>query len=117
MDQRLVVGVGNIYACEALFYARDQPQTPRRSLHKSNKSLSLFPRLKVLRAAIKAGGSSLRDYVQADGELGYFQHQFAVYDRAEAACPGCNCDIKKTGGIKRIAQAGRSSFYCPRKQA
>jgi len=63
----------------------------------------------VLRDAIKAGGSSLRDYAKANGELGYFQHHFAVYDREGKPCPGKDCG----GTIKRIVQAGRSTFYCP----
>jgi formamidopyrimidine-DNA glycosylase len=70
----------------------------------------------VLAEAIEAGGSSLRDYVQTDGELGYFQHRWAVYERAGQACPGCDCTLGRTGGIKRLAQAGRSTFYCPRRQ-
>ena len=70
----------------------------------------------VLNAAIKAGGSSLRDYVQTDGELGYFQHRWAVYEHEGHACPGCNCDISVTGGIRRLMQGGRSTFYCPRRQ-
>ncbi|MCH7889012.1 MAG: hypothetical protein IIA00_07015 [Proteobacteria bacterium] len=66
----------------------------------------------VLRAAIEAGGSSLRDYVQASGQRGYFQHRFSVYNRAGEPCPGCDCG----GAIRRIVQAGRSTFYCPRRQ-
>ena len=66
----------------------------------------------VLTEAIGAGGSSLRDYRQADGELGYFQHAFRVYDRAGAACPAEGC----TGQVARIVQSGRSSFFCPRCQ-
>jgi formamidopyrimidine-DNA glycosylase len=116
LDQRLVVGVGNIYACEALFIAGI---SPKRLAGKctSGQIAKLVPAIrKVLKSAIKAGGSSLRDYVQSDGELGYFQHQFAVYGRAGKACKGCTCDVDKTGGIKRIPQGGRSSFYCPVKQ-
>jgi formamidopyrimidine-DNA glycosylase len=71
---------------------------------------------RVLTEAIAAGGSSLRDYVQTDGELGYFQHHWRVYDREGKACPGCVCDVAATGGIKRIVQSGRATFYCPRKQ-
>ena len=70
----------------------------------------------VLGEAIAAGGSSLRDYVQTDGELGYFQHRWAVYEHESHACPGCNCDISVTGGIRRLMQGGRSTFYCPRRQ-
>ena len=66
----------------------------------------------VLQAAIAAGGSSLRDYVGASGELGYFQHSFSVYDREGARCPDCDCD----GAIQRIVQSGRSTFFCPRRQ-
>jgi len=130
MDQRLIAGIGNIYACEALFHAGI---SPRRLAGKcSGEQIArLIPAIrKVLNAAIKAGGSSLRDYRQADGELGYFQHHFAVYDREDKPCPGCTCDVDKTslpspkrspgfaqaGGIRRIAQGGRSTFYCKVKQ-
>lgn len=116
LDQRLVVGVGNIYASEALFHAKISPKR-RAGACTKDQIARLVPAIrKVLRAAIKAGGSSLRDYVRADGELGYFQHCFAVYDREGKTCPGCTCDIKETGGIKRIQQGGRSTFYCPVKQ-
>jgi formamidopyrimidine-DNA glycosylase len=70
----------------------------------------------VLGIAIEAGGSTLRDHRKTDGSMGYFQHNFSVYDREGKACPGCNCDIARTGGIRRITQAGRSTFYCPWKQ-
>ena len=70
----------------------------------------------VLQRAIAAGGSSLRDFVGADGELGYFQHDWAVYGRAGEACPGCDCQPSATGGIQRWTQAGRSTFSCPRRQ-
>jgi formamidopyrimidine-DNA glycosylase len=116
MDQRLIAGIGNIYACEALFYAGIDPR--RRAGKCSKEQIArLIPAIrKVLKAAIEAGGSSLRDYRQADGELGYFQHHFAVYDREGKPCPGCTCDVHKTGGIRRITQGGRSSFYCKVKQ-
>jgi len=78
---------------------------------------ALLPAIKdVLREAIAAGGSSLKDHVQPTGELGYFQHSFAVYDREGQPCPGCTCDLDKTGGVTRIVQAGRSTFYCAKKQ-
>lgn len=116
LDQRLVVGVGNIYACEALFYANISPKR-RAGACTKEQIAKLVPAIrKVLNAAIKAGGSSLRDYVQSDGELGYFQHHFAVYDREGKACPGCTCNVAKTGGVQRIPQGGRSSFYCKIKQ-
>jgi len=116
LDQRLVVGIGNIYACEALFLAGIHPerQAYQCDLLEIKKLVQAIR--KVLKAAIKAGGSSLRDYVQADGELGYFQNQFAVYDREAKSCPNCRCSLGKTGGIQRVSQGGRSSFYCATKQ-
>lgn len=117
MDQRVVAGLGNIYVSEALFLAGISPKR-RAGAIKGDKAAVLAAAIKkVLNAAIKAGGSTLKDYRQADGELGYFQHRFAVYDREGKPCPGCTCDVKKTGGIMRIVQGGRSTFYCPRKQA
>jgi len=109
LDQRVVAGIGNIYACEALFRARISPKRLAKTVAGA-RSEKLVPAIKaVLRDAIKAGGSSLRDYARADGELGYFQHHFAVYDREGKPCPGKDC----SGTIKRIVQAGRSTFYCP----
>ncbi len=116
MDQRLVVGVGNIYAAEALFRARINPKRKAGSIKKAEAEKIIPAVREVLQEAIKAGGSSLRDYVQTDGELGYFQHNFAVYGRTGEKCKNCTCDIAKTGGVKRITQAGRSTFYCPVKQ-
>ena len=116
MDQRIVVGVGNIYACEGLFRAGINPRRKAGSCRKAELD-KLVPSIQtVLKAAIKAGGSSLRDYVQTDGELGYFQHQFAVYGRLGKRCPECICDSDKTKGIRRIVQAGRSTFYCATRQ-
>ena len=116
MDQRLVVGVGNIYASEALFDAGIHPETPAQSLSKDRISLLTKSIRKVLKSAIKAGGSTLKDYRKTNGDLGYFQHRFAVYDRSGKECKGCICDIAKTGGVQKMTQAGRSTFYCPRKQ-
>jgi len=116
LDQRLVVGIGNIYACEALFHAQISPlRMAGKCKPEEIKRLTVAIR-KVLNAAIKAGGSSLRDYVQADGELGYFQHHFAVYGREELRCPDCTCEGQKTKFIRRVVQNGRSSFYCALKQ-
>ncbi len=116
LDQRVVAGLGNIYVCEALFRAGVSPKRLARSIG-GDKAAALAAAVKtVLAKAIAAGGSSLRDYVQPSGELGYFQHQWAVYDKEGAACPGCGCDIARSGGIKRIVQSGRSTFYCPRRQ-
>lgn len=116
LDQRLIVGLGNIYVSEALYHAGLHPERAAGSLSKAEAQRLVVAIRKVLNAAIEAGGSSLRDYVQSNGELGYFQHHFAVYDREGQACPACDCNLKKTGGIRRIMQSGRSTFFCPRKQ-
>ncbi len=109
MDQRVVAGLGNIYVCETLWRAGIAPA--RRVANISERRLaSLVPAVRdVLAEAIAAGGSSLRDYRQASGELGYFQHRFSVYDRAGEPCrrPGCR------GTIRRFVQSGRSSYHCP----
>ncbi len=115
VDQRLIAGLGNIYACEALHRAGISPLRKAGSLAmksgkptKETKALVAAVRA-VLEAAIKAGGSSLRDYKQADGRLGRFQHRFKVYDREGKPCPRKGCG----GTVRRIVQAGRSTFYCP----
>jgi len=113
LDQRVVAGLGNIYVCEALFRARLSPKRQAATIadryRKPNgRAIALVEAIKaVLHDAIKAGGSSLRDHRRADGSLGDFQHNFLVYDREGAPCPGCK------GKIKRIVQTGRSTFYCP----
>lgn len=116
LDQKVVAGIGNIYACEALFRAGLSPRRKARTVQ-GRRSERLAEAIKtVLREAIAAGGSSLRDFVRPDGGLGYFQHCWAVYGRAGEACPGCDCDLAVDGGIRRIVQSGRSSFYCARRQ-
>ncbi len=108
LDQRVVAGLGNIYACEALHGAGI---SPRRSAHTvaGRRAERLAASIRdVLEAAIAAGGSTLRDYVQADGELGYFQHAWRAYGREGAPCGHDGC----RGTIRRIVQSGRSTFYC-----
>lgn len=108
LDQRIVAGLGNIYACEALFRARISPKR-RAGQISAARIARLVPIIRdVIAEAIEAGGSSLRDFRQTDGELGYFQHRFEVYDREGEPCPTPGC----TGQISRITQSGRSSFYC-----
>lgn len=115
LDQRKIAGLGNIYACEALWRARLSPLPPARVLADAAGKPTAAARAltraihSVLEEAIEAGGSTLRDHRRADGELGYFQHTFAVYDREGLACPRPRCE----GTIARIAQSGRSTFYCP----
>lgn len=116
MDQRVVAGVGNIYACEALFRARISPRRKAKNLGRVRAERLAAALKGVLAEALEAGGSSLRDYRQPSGEPGYFQHRFAVYGRTGEACPGCCCDWKETGGIRRILQGGRATFFCPIRQ-
>ena len=113
LDQRIVAGLGNIYVCEALFRAG----LPPGQLAGTVSTDRLVPEIKAtLHEAIAAGGSSLRDYVQPDGELGYFQHAWRVYGREGAACATCP-GPPACAGIARMAQSGRSTFYCPLRQA
>jgi len=112
LDQRVVAGLGNIYVCEALHRAGISPKRLAGSLSRQRIDRLAQEVVATLNEAIAAGGSSLRDYRQADGELGYFQHSFRVYDREDTRCatPGC------TGAVARIVQSGRSSFWCPKCQ-
>ncbi len=107
MDQTRVVGVGNIYASEALFDARISPKRLAGKIKPLEAAALAASIKKVLKKAIAKGGSTLRDYVQADGELGYFQHEFCVYGRDGQPCPRC------AGMIHKITQGARSTFYCP----
>lgn len=118
LDQSVVAGLGNIYVCEALFHAGIDPARPAADIG-SREVGRLVPAIRqVLLEAIEAGGSSLRDYVQTNGELGYFQKQFAVYDREGQPCPGCDCGAAegKGPGVRRMVQSNRSTYYCPRRQ-
>jgi formamidopyrimidine-DNA glycosylase len=116
LDQRVVAGLGNIYVSESLFWAGLSPCRLARTVRGERAERLAGAIRQVLTAAIAAGGSSLRDFVQVDGELGYFQNSWAVYEREGQACPGCNCKLATTGGIRRIVQTGRSTFYCARRQ-
>jgi len=114
-DQKVVAGLGNIYVCEALHRARLSPKRTASTIASragapNERAEKLVDAIRaVLGDAIKAGGSSLRDHRRTDGELGYFQHHFRVYDREGAKCvtPGCK------GTVRRIVQGGRSTFFCP----
>ena len=109
MDQRIIAGLGNIYACEALYRARIDPRRPAGGVSRARLEALAAAIPAVLDEAIAAGGSSLRDFVSPDGELGYFAKDFAVYDREGMAC-GCG------GKVRRIVQGGRSTFFCPKCQ-
>lgn len=108
LDQRLIAGIGNIYANESLFRAGLSPRRRAASLRGRRADRLAKAVRDVLDDAIAAGGSSLRDHARPDGELGHFQHCFQVYDRAGAPCPGSGCD----GIVRRIVQSGRATFYC-----
>lgn len=115
LDQRIVVGLGNIYVCEALFRAGISPKRKSGRVTPARVT-KLVPEIKsVLREAIQVGGSSLRDHVQPDGKLGYFQHNWRVYGREGEPCRNASSHTGK-GLIKRIVQGGRSTFFCPKCQ-
>ncbi|MEH6520623.1 bifunctional DNA-formamidopyrimidine glycosylase/DNA-(apurinic or apyrimidinic site) lyase [Sulfitobacter sp.] len=112
LDQRIVAGLGNIYVCEVLFRANISPKRKAGQIATARVG-AMVPIIRtVLEEAIEAGGSSLKDFRQADGELGYFQHSFDVYGREGEPCRREAC----SGIITRVAQSGRSSFYCPKCQ-
>jgi formamidopyrimidine-DNA glycosylase len=112
LDQRVVAGLGNIYVSESLFWAGLSPRRLAGTV-KGPRAEKLAAAIRdVLERAIAAGGSSIRDYVQTSGELGYFQHEWAVYGRTGEKCPGCECTL----GIRQIVQSGRSTYYCAKRQ-
>lgn len=107
LDQSVVAGLGNIYVCEALWRAKISPKRQARTIP-GQRAARLAPAINdVIAEAIEAGGSSISDFASTSGNLGYFQHRFAVYDREGAPCPACGSTVK------RLVQSGRSSFYCP----
>ncbi|OYR19792.1 bifunctional DNA-formamidopyrimidine glycosylase/DNA-(apurinic or apyrimidinic site) lyase [Brucella thiophenivorans] len=110
LDQRLIAGLGNIYVCEALWRSRLSPMRAAGSIAKDKLVLDRLAAdiRNVIAEAIVAGGSSLKDYIQADGALGYFQHSFSVYGREAQPCRAPDC----FGAVERAVQAGRSTFFC-----
>ena len=110
MDQTVVVGVGNIYASEALYMSKLSPFMPANEAIGAEKKLIQAIQT-VLNAAIQSGGSTLRDYVRSSGELGYFQHHFQVYDRSGETCMECG------GTISKAVQANRSTYFCHKCQS
>ena len=115
LDQKVVAGLGNIYACEALFRARVSPLRSAHTIPGMRAARLVAAIQDTLKEAIAAGGSSLRDYVQPDGELGYFQHAWRAYGLEAQPCERCPGN-PPCGGIRRIVQSGRSTFYCSRTQ-
>ena len=112
LDQRIINGIGNIYASEALYEARISPFRESQSLTKKEISNLVEAIIKTLNKAIKAGGSTLRDYRKPDGSTGYFQNEHCVYNKTGQRCPNCICQTDITGGIAKSIQGGRSTFYC-----
>jgi formamidopyrimidine-DNA glycosylase len=112
LDQRVVAGLGNIYVCEALFRAGISPKKLAGSVKREKITPLVAVIKKVLKDAIAAGGSTLRDHAQATGDPGNFQHHFLIYGRE-----GLPCKNKCPGTVKRIVQSGRSTFYCPKCQS
>jgi len=112
LDQRIVAGLGNIYVCEALHRAGIGPKRLAGTISRERIDRLAAEVVATLTDALAAGGSSLRDYRRTDGELGYFQHSFRVYDREDAPCPTGGCP----GTIRRMVQSGRSTFHCPKCQ-
>lgn len=107
LDQRIVAGLGNIYVCEALWRARISPRTAAGRIARPRIERLVLAIREVLAEAIEAGGSTLRDYRNADNAMGYFQHAFAVYGREGEPC------LREDGRVRRFVQAGRSTFWCP----
>ena len=116
LDQTLVAGLGNIYVCEVLFYAGIDPQQCVNTLSYHHAERLVDAIRHVLTEAILAGGTSIKDYVHSSGQSGYFQNHLAVYGRTHHPCPGCDCDVTFTGGILRIVQSNRATYYCPQRQ-
>lgn len=116
LNQEIICGIGNIYASEILYRARILPDRASESVSlKEAAEIIKYTRI-ILEDAIKAGGSTIHDYRRPDGDIGYFQQHHCVYDKTGQRCPDCTCNVEKTGGIRKIVQGGRSTFYCPKLQ-
>lgn len=113
LDQRVIAGIGNIYACESLFEAKIAPDRPAKDIHAEEADTLALSIRNVLLRAVAAGGSTLKDYRRVSGQSGYFQHEFSVYGRAGQKCPGCDCT---DGTIEKIIQGGRATFFCSQRQ-
>ena len=111
LDQSIITGIGNIYASEALFEAGILPTREAGSISRAECKIIITKVIDVLKKAIKAGGSTLRDYQKPDGSLGYFQNMHCVYNKTGQKCPGCTCNVNQTGGIRKVVLGGRSTFY------
>ena len=113
LNQEIICGIGNIYASEILYRSRIRPNRLCESVSKKEFAEIIKQTRIVLQEAIKAGGSTIHDYRRPDGNIGYFQQYHCVYDKTGQRCPDCKCNITETGGIRKIVQGGRSTYYCP----
>lgn len=116
LDQKLIAGIGNIYASEILYAAGISPMRAADKITKAECKTIIEKIRSVLKLAIDNGGSTLHDYQRPDGSLGYFQNLHCVYNKTGQRCPMCVCQSNPDGGIRKIVQDGRSTFFCPVKQ-
>ncbi len=116
LEQSIINGIGNIYASEILFDCGISPLRSADSLSEKECENVIISTRKILQKSIDAGGSTLKDYRHLDGNIGHFQDMHCVYNKTGLKCPNCCCNITKTGGIQKIIQAGRSTFFCKTKQ-
>ena len=116
LEQSIICGIGNIYASEILYLARISPLRPADRISRKECGILIEKTREVLTKAIAAGGSTIHDYKKPDGSLGYFQNMHCVYNKTGQQCPHCTCNPNQSGGIRKIVQAGRSTFYCPTTQ-
>ncbi len=116
LDQEIICGIGNIYASEILYLAKISPLRESNKINLKECDTIIEKTREVLKKAIAAGGSTIHDYKKPDGSLGYFQNMHCVYNKIGQKCPCCTCNVEQSGGIQKIVQAGRSTFYCPTVQ-
>lgn len=116
LNQEIINGIGNIYASEILYKARIHPAKTSDSITQDEANRIIQFTREILEQAIKAGGSTIHDYKRPDGNIGYFQQNHCVYNKNGQRCPDCTCNTIITGGIKKIVQGGRSTFYCEQLQ-
>ena len=116
LEQDIINGIGNIYASEILFDCKISPERKGDSISLRDCESIINSTRKILKKSIDAGGSTLKDYHHLDGDIGHFQDMHCVYGKEGKKCPSCSCDVAKTGGIRKIVQGGRSTFYCEAKQ-
>ena len=116
LNQQIVAGLGNIYVCESLYRSGISPKRLAKNVRGKRAFRLVYAIKDVLQGALEAGGSSIKDHINPNGQLGYFQTTFNVYSKEGKPCSNADCDSRVCCGIKRIVQGGRSTFYCSYKQ-